>query len=330
MQPSRARGEAAAWSVLPVVIVVIVVGGLFWSSVWIAFSSSIAAVTVRSTDTIDEATVPESEAADAESEAADQELAVAEAADAPDLADDELAEDPAAEDPAAEDPAAELGEVTDDPLGAAAYTGPVDDLDEIAVVNLGIATELGIGARSGSGTPANDALTAKAEELTARAEALTARNEELTVRLDGLTSKIEELEAKLEASGAVIAALPAAVPSPVALPRSSDPATVRTGQTTQSGRSPWVVSPLPEPGSRVPAGAVLLETRARGEAAIKEIRMRIDGVPVAVALEKQNEVTWRGRASARVTAGPHTVQVSVLDAQGRVGSYRWRFDASPS
>ena len=302
MSRSRARGEAAVWSVLPVAIVVIVVGGLFWSSVWIAFSASITAVTVRSTDLIDEDTV-------SEAEDADPDLAVAEAAYGPDAEDEETAEDPAAE----------LDEVTDDPLGAAAYSGPVDELDEIALGTLGLATELGIGARSGPGMPRNDVLTvtAKAEELTARAEALTARNEELTVKLDGLTTKIEELEAKLEASGAVLAALPAAVASPVALGRGPEAnTTVRTSQAAQSGRSPWVVSPLPEPGTRVSAGPVLLETRARGEAAIKEIRMQIDGVPVAVALEKQNETTWRGRASARVTAGSHTVMVSVWMPRG--------------
>ena len=58
--------------------------------------------------------------------------------------------------------------------------------------------------------------------------------------------------------------------------------------------------------------------------------MQIDGVPVAVVLERQNETTWRGRATTRVAAGSHTVSVSVVDAQGRVGSYRWKFDATPS
>lgn len=316
MLPSRARGEAAAWSVLPVAVVVIVVGGLFWASVWIAFSSSITAVTVKPSDLMDEAV---------ESEYADDGESVAEAVYRPDLAEDEDEEE------AAEDPAAELDEVTDDPVVAAsAYVGPVEQLDEIAAIALGNAAATG---RSGSPVEIvarNHELTTRAEELTARAEALTARNEELTVKLDGLTTRIEELEAKLEASGAVIAALPAVVPSPVALPRPSDSATtVRTSQT-QSGRSPWVVAPMPEPGSRVTAGPVVLETRARGEAPIKEIRLQIDGVAVAVAMERQNETTWRGRASTRVTAGTHTVAVSVVDSQGRVGSYRWKFDAAPS
>ena len=340
MVRSRARGGAAAWSVLPVAVVVIVVGGLFWASVWIAFSPSITAVTVRPSDLLGETAASEDES---------EHEAGAEADDGPVLADVEHAEGGAADevaegegeaadedvegeavDGAAGDPAPELDEVMGDPVAAAAYTGPVEALDEIALGHLGIATELGIAARSGPGNLRNDALTARAEELTARAEALTARNEELVVKIDGLTTKIEELEAKLEASGAVIAALPAAAPSPVALPRSSDPATVRASQPTQTGRSPWVVSPLPEPGSRVQAGPVALEVRARGEAPIKEIRMQLDGVPVAVALEKLNETTWRGRASARVTAGSHTVSVSVVDAQGRVGSYRWKFDATPS
>jgi hypothetical protein len=313
MQPSRVRGEAATWSVLPVAVVVIVVGGLFWASVWIAFSSSITSVTVKSSDLMEEAVVSEYEGDDPYG-------AVAEAAYGPELADQE----------AADDPAAELDEVTDDPAaGVAAFVGPVEALDEIAAIALGNAAAQGTMALSGEAAVKNEILTLRAEDLTARAEALTARNEELTVKLDGLTTRIEELEAKLEASGAVIAALPAVVPSPVALPRPSDPATVRTSQT-QSGRSPWVVSPLPEPGTRVTAGPLVLETRARGEAPIKEIRLQLDGVAVAVALERQNETTWRGRATTRVAAGTHTVAVSVVDGQGRVGSYRWRFDAAPS
>lgn len=313
MLPSRGRGEAAAWGVLPVVVVVIVVGGLFWASVWMAFSSSIASVTVRSSDLVDEAV-------ESEYEDVDPDQAVADAAYGPALTDEE----------AVEGPYAELDEATDAPAtGASAFVGPVEELDELAAIALGNAAATGTMASSGEAAIKDEILTIRAEELTARAEALTARNEELVVKLDGLTTKIEELEAKLEASGAVIASLPAVVPSPVALPRPSDPATVRTSQT-QSGRSPWVVSPLPEPASRVTAGPVVLETRARGEAPIKEIRLQLDGVPVAVALERQNETTWRGRASARVAAGSHTVSVSVVDGQGRVGSYRWKFEATPS
>lgn len=312
MLPSRVRGQVAAWSVLPVAMVVIVIGSLFWASVWIAFRSPTNVVTVTSSELTDEAEQQDVEELGPVYQA-DQDVVYG-------------PPDPDAE--AAEDPVAATDEMTDDPVDApAAFVGPVEELDTAAVIAMGAA------AAENEPTARAEELTARAEGLTAKAEELTARNEELTVKLDGLTTRIEELEAKLEASGAVIAALPAIVPSPVALPRQSNPAvTVRASQMqqTQSGRSPWVVSPLPEPGSRVAAGPVVLETRARGEAPITQIRLQIDGVAVQVALERQNETTWRGRATTRVTPGPHTVAVSVVDGQGRIGSYRWKFEATPS
>jgi hypothetical protein len=54
----------------------------------------------------------------------------------------------------------------------------------------------------------------------------------------------------------------------------------------------------------------------------------LDGVALPVTLEKQGDTIWRGRASTRVAVGSHTVNVSVVDSQGRVGSYRWQFDAT--
>src|SRR5437764_325762 len=103
----------------------------------------------------------------------------------------------------------------------------------------------------------------------------------------------------------------------------------RRGQWASSG-APWVDLPQPVPGSRVTAGPLVLETRARGEAPITEIRLQLDGVALSVALERRDDTTWRGRASTRVTPGSHTVAVAVVDGQGRVGSYRWQFDAAPS
>jgi hypothetical protein len=78
----------------------------------------------------------------------------------------------------------------------------------------------------------------------------------------------------------------------------------------------------------VAAGTVAIEARARGEAPITQIRLVLDGVGLQVALERRDEKTWRGRATARVAAGSHTVAVTVVDAQGRTGSYRWQFSAT--
>jgi hypothetical protein len=183
-------------------------------------------------------------------------------------------------------------------------------------------------ADAGGATPGQVAvLTARAAELNARAEELTARAEELTSRLEGLTTKIDELQGKLDTTGATLSALPALVPSPT--PTASQ-TVARNGQGTTGTRSPWVMSPLPEPGSRVTAGPLVLETRARGEAPITQIRLQLDGIPVSVSLEKRDDLTWRGRASASVRPGAHTVAVAVVDSQGRTGSYKWQFNASPS
>ena len=84
------------------------------------------------------------------------------------------------------------------------------------------------------------------------------------------------------------------------------------------------------PGSRVTAGPLVLETRARGEAPITEIRLLLDGVALSVALDRRDDTTWRGRAATRVGPGAHTVAVAVVDGQGRVGTYRWQFNAAAS
>jgi hypothetical protein len=199
---------------------------------------------------------------------------------------------------------------------------------------------------------AGEQAASRAEEIAARAEDLATRAEELTARIEGLTARIEELQTKLEATGGALVARPAVVASPVPGPRTNETVVARAGQgqgpgttgattvrtsnqqttsqqaTSGTGaRAPWVVLPQPEPGSKVTAGPLVLEARARGEAPITQIRLVLDGVALPVALERRDDTTWRGRASTRVTPGSHTVAVAVVDGQGRTGSYRWQFDA---
>jgi hypothetical protein len=57
------------------------------------------------------------------------------------------------------------------------------------------------------------------------------------------------------------------------------------------------------------------------------MRLVLDGVALPIAVERKDDKNWRGRTSTRVTPGSHTVAVSVVDGQGRVGSYRWEFSA---
>jgi hypothetical protein len=94
------------------------------------------------------------------------------------------------------------------------------------------------------------------------------------------------------------------------------------------GRNPWILLPLPEPGTRISPGPVVVEARGRGDAPIKAIRLEIDGSALPVSLEQRSDSTWRGSASTRVTPGQHNVRASVTDAAGRTGSYRWSFTAT--
>ena len=173
-----------------------------------------------------------------------------------------------------------------------------------------------------------DEIVARAGEIATRAEELAARAEEFANRIDGLNTRIDELEARLEASESSASARLALVPSPVPLPRASETVAARAGQSQSGPRAPWVILPQPGPGSRVTAGPLVLETRARGEAPIARLNLVLDGVALPVAVERRNDKDWQGRASTRVSPGSHTVAVSVVDAQGRTGSYRWQFAAA--
>jgi hypothetical protein len=243
--------------------------------------------------------------------------------------------------PAAEDPlygpfaVAIAVDAEGQPLyGPFEVAGPVDGADGAQATARTDATPDQAVARAGEVGVRVDEISARAEEMTARAEAFATKAEEFAARIEGLTARIDELETKLQASGSALTTRPAAVASPAPVVASR-----QSGQTTQTtvvrnsmalganGRAPWVVAPQPEPGSRVAAGAVVLESRARGESPITAIRMQLDGAPVQVALDRRDETTWRGRASARVAAGSHTVAVTVVDSEGRTGSFRWQFVA---
>jgi hypothetical protein len=318
----RWRGQVRAWSVLPAAALVIVVGSLFWVTMWIVLRPTL----FPATRTLTQAT-----------------SAVESTEGVYDDADEYVAYD--VDDPELEGVRVAQGVADDvDAMAVACCDNPGEQQMTYAVAP-STTTAVALGdspgeqvasyARQGPDRSADltaraDEITARADDITSRAEALTARTEELTVKIEGLTAKIEEMESKLATTGAVLAALPAIAPSPVPVPNTTVAMANRTGQTPVNGRVPWVVSPLPEPGTRVVAGPVLLETRARGEAPIAQIRLQLDGMPVQVVMEKRDDTTWRGRASVRVAAGSHTVAVAVVDGQGRIGTYRWQFDASPS
>jgi hypothetical protein len=117
-------------------------------------------------------------------------------------------------------------------------------------------------------------------------------------------------------------------PTPTATPEAS-PTPQATPEATPSNgeRAPWVLLPQPAPGARVTTGPLVLEARGRGDAPISQIRLELDGKSLPVALDQRSELIWRGAATTQVGAGHHSVKASVVDIQGRTGSYGWSFDA---
>jgi len=134
---------------------------------------------------------------------------------------------------------------------------------------------------------------------------------------------------KLETAVTSNTPLPTEAATPTVVPTvAATPTVVATPTALVSGRNPWILLPLPEPGTKVAPGTVVVEARGRGDAPIKEMRLEVDGAALPVSLEQRSDSTWRGSASTRITAGQHNVRASVTDAAGRSGSYRWSFTAS--
>ena len=120
-----------------------------------------------------------------------------------------------------------------------------------------------------------------------------------------------------------------ATPTEQAAPARQPTPASETPTPATSGRAPWILLPLPAPGSHVPPGPVTIEARGRGDAPITAIRLEMDDAALPVSLEQRGESTWRGFAVARISPGQHAVRATVVDDQGRTGSYRWSFEAGP-
>ena len=119
-----------------------------------------------------------------------------------------------------------------------------------------------------------------------------------------------------------------ATPLPTATVESTpEPAPTPTADAAK--RNPWVLLPQPEPNAHVSPGPITIEARGRGDSPITAIRLDLDGAALPVSLEQRSESTWRGFATTRVGAGQHAVRATVVDADGRTGSYRWNFAVGP-
>jgi hypothetical protein len=128
---------------------------------------------------------------------------------------------------------------------------------------------------------------------------------------------------------ATLTALPVATATVVVVstPTAVPPA---TSTAATSARNPWILLPQPEPGAKVTTNQVVVEARARGDVAIKAMRLELDGAALSVAMEQRSDSLWRASASTKVAPGQHNVRAVVTDVEGRSGSYRWSFTAAPA
>jgi hypothetical protein len=126
-------------------------------------------------------------------------------------------------------------------------------------------------------------------------------------------------------------ATPGATATPPPVATAARVATPAAGTPTPAagGRAPWILLPQPAPGAHVAPGPLVVEARGRGDSPITALRLEIDGAGVGASFEQRSESTWRAAASTQVTPGRHTVRATVVDDQGRSGSFRWTFDAAP-
>jgi hypothetical protein len=109
---------------------------------------------------------------------------------------------------------------------------------------------------------------------------------------------------------------------PTALPAVETPPVI---PTAAGGRAPWILLPRPAPGARVPRGVIVVAARGRGDAAIADIRLELDGAALHAQIEQRTDSIWLAQASTTVETGPHAARAVVTDAGGRVGAYRWSF-----
>jgi hypothetical protein len=126
-----------------------------------------------------------------------------------------------------------------------------------------------------------------------------------------------------------VAPTPQPTPAPSATPVPQGAAAPSPTPAVADGRAPWILLPLPAPGTKVPGGQATIEARGRGDAPISAMRLELDGAALPAATEQRSESTWRIFATTRVAPGQHTVRVTVIDDQGRSGGFRWTFEAAP-
>ena len=99
------------------------------------------------------------------------------------------------------------------------------------------------------------------------------------------------------------------------------------------GVKPTIKNAQPLNGSKTQKGDVTISAEVRGEANLREIRLRVDNKAIGEndanrTIKANSERFWEVRYTAPLPKGPHDVEVVAIDVRGREQVYRWRFTAA--
>jgi hypothetical protein len=128
--------------------------------------------------------------------------------------------------------------------------------------------------------------------------------------------------------------LPPTLIAPGASPTVSSPSPLvepsPSPTTAVAGRNPVLSALAPAPDALVAPGAVNIGARVSGSSDIAAVVLVVDGSTVEPGLTPRDAKTWLVGYTASLDVGKHEVRLSARDRDGRVGGYRWRFEAQPA
>jgi hypothetical protein len=93
------------------------------------------------------------------------------------------------------------------------------------------------------------------------------------------------------------------------------------------GVKPTIKNPQPLAGSRTPKGEVTISAEVRGEANLREVRMRVNSRTVEPVIKANSERIWQVSYASTLPKGQHDVEIIAVDVRGRETPHRWRFTA---
>ena len=90
---------------------------------------------------------------------------------------------------------------------------------------------------------------------------------------------------------------------------------------------PTIKNPQPVNGTTTSKGDVIVSAEVHGEANLKEVQLRLDGLAVQPVIVSHSERHWSVKYQAALSPGPHEAELTAIDQRGREQPYRWRFTA---